>query len=81
MGSSSNVLFIKTLDKMTLIEKCLQKVETPLRSFLGNIVELVETIPLDVTFETFNTVTIKVNFLVVECPSVYHTIIGGPTLH
>ncbi|KAL5571858.1 hypothetical protein UlMin_021455 [Ulmus minor] len=81
-GSSVDVLFVNTLKKMTLLDKSLQKVETPLLGFTRNIVEPTGTIVLDVTFRTLpKAVTIKVNILVVECPSVYHTIIRRPTLH
>ena len=82
MGSSIDVLFVNTLSNMTLIDKSLQKVETLLLSFTGNVVESSRTITLDVTFGTLlNALIVKVNFLVVEFPSVYHTIIGHSTLH
>ncbi|KAL5573446.1 hypothetical protein UlMin_023043 [Ulmus minor] len=82
MASSTDVLFVDTLKKMTLLDKSLQKVEMPLCGFTGNIVEPRSTIALEVTFGTLpNAVTVKVNFLVVECLSVYHAIIGRPTLH
>ena len=77
-GNSVDVLFVITLKKMTLLDKSLLKVETPLHGFTGNIVELIGTIALDVTFRTLpKAVTIKVSFLVVECPFVYHTIKGA----
>ena len=81
-GSSVDVLFLNTLSKMNLINKSLQKLETLLCGFTSNIVEPTGTIALDVTFGTLpNAVTVKTNFLIVECPSIYHTIIGHSTLH
>ncbi|KAL5573156.1 hypothetical protein UlMin_022753 [Ulmus minor] len=81
-GSSADIIFARALDQLDLPDKTLRPVKNSLRGFAGNEVVPLGQIALKVTFGTFpKCVTVNVNFIVVDSPSVYNTIIGRITQH
>ena len=81
-GSSSDIIFPRALDQLNLPDKTLRPVKNNLRSFAGNEVVPLGQIDLKVTFGSFpKCVTVNVNFIVVDSPSVYNKIIGRITQH
>ena len=81
-GSSADNIFARALDQLDLSDKTLQPVKNNLRGFVGNEVVPLGQITLRVTFRTFpKCVTVNVNFVVIDSPFVYNTIIERITQH
>ncbi|KAL5580895.1 hypothetical protein UlMin_013337 [Ulmus minor] len=81
-GSSVDIIFARALDQLDLPDKTLRPVKNNLRDFAGNEVVPLGQISLRVTFGTFSKcVTVNINFVDVDSPSVYNTIIGRITQH
>ena len=79
-GSSTDILFSQALDQLDLPEKILRLVKNDLRGFASNEVVPLGKIVLRVTSRMFpKFVTVNVNFVVVDSPSIYNTIIGRIT--
>ncbi|GAA0144749.1 hypothetical protein LIER_05112 [Lithospermum erythrorhizon] len=79
-GSSADILYISTYDKIHLPRSHIQPIATPLTGFTGHIVYPLGIAMLDFTIGTGNkTTTIKAQFTVVhiEDPS-YNRLIGRP---
>ncbi|KAL0440213.1 UNVERIFIED_CONTAM: hypothetical protein Slati_2504300 [Sesamum latifolium] len=80
-GSSADILFGEAYDQMQLGDISLEKVNTSLYGFAGEVVHPRGMISLPLTMgagTTQKTCTIK--FLVVDVPSAYNLILGRPTL-
>ena len=72
----------RALDQLNLPDKTLRPVKTNLHGFVGNEVVPLGQISLRVTFGEFlKYVTMSVNFVVVDSPSIYNTIIERITQH
>ena len=81
-GSSTNIIFSRSLNLLDLPDKTLRPVNNKLRGFAGNEVVPLGQITLQVTFKTFPCfVTVKVKFVIVDYPFVYNTIIRRITQH
>ncbi|KAL5558557.1 hypothetical protein UlMin_034768 [Ulmus minor] len=81
-GSSADILFTKAFSQLKLPDKTLKPVKNSLRGFSGNEVMPLGRITLKVVFgTTLCQSSVSVNFLAVDSPSVYNTIIGRETLH
>ena len=77
-----DIIFAWALDKLDLPDKTVRLVKNNLRDFAGNEVVPLGQISLRVIFGTFpKCVTVNVNFVVVDSPPVYNTIIGRITQH
>ena len=80
--SSADIIFAQAHDQLDLPDKTLRPVKNNLCGFAGNEVVPLGQISLRVIFGTFpKCVTVNVNFVVVDSPSVYHTFIGRITQH
>ena len=81
-GSSADIIFAQALDQLDIPNKTMCPVKNNLWGFVRNEVVPLGQINLLVTFSMFPCcVTIKVNFLVVDNPSIYNTIIGRIIQH
>ncbi|KAL5564321.1 hypothetical protein UlMin_027485 [Ulmus minor] len=81
-GSLADILFTRAFSQLKLPDKTLKPIKNPLRGFSGNEVMPLGRITLKVVFGTAPCQSsVSVNFLVVDSPSVYNTIIGRETLH
>ncbi|XP_025653306.1 uncharacterized protein [Arachis hypogaea] len=81
-GSSADVLFYFTFQKMKLSEKAIQPSSGELVGFLGERVPIKRYIWLKTTMEnTPLSRTIDVHYLIVDCPSPCNIILGRPTLN
>ncbi|KAL5575413.1 hypothetical protein UlMin_017112 [Ulmus minor] len=81
-GSSADILFTRAFSQLKLPDKTLKPVKNPLRGFSGNEVMPLGRITSKVVFGTAPCQSlVGVNFLVVDSPSVYNTIIRRETLH
>ncbi|KAL5555505.1 hypothetical protein UlMin_037741 [Ulmus minor] len=81
-GSSADILFTRAFSQLKLPDNTLKPVKNPLWGFSGNEVMPLGQIKLKVVFGTAPCQSsVGVNFLVVDSPSVYNTIIGRETLH
>ena len=81
-GSSTDILFTRPFSQLKLPDNTLKPVKNPLRGFAGNEVIPLGRITLKVTFGTAPCqLLVGVNFLVVDSPPVYNTIIRRETLH
>ena len=81
-GSSADILFRDAFDKLGLNDVDLQMQKEELISFSEEKVHPQGFITLHLTLGSRpKTRTIKVNFLVVDCPSAYNVILGRLTLN
>ncbi|KAL0356462.1 UNVERIFIED_CONTAM: hypothetical protein Sradi_4093100 [Sesamum radiatum] len=80
-GSSADILFGETYDQMQLGDVSLEKVNTSLYGFAGEVVHPRGMISLPLTMGAGTTQkTCMLKFLVVDVPSTYNVILGRPTL-
>ncbi|KAL0430404.1 UNVERIFIED_CONTAM: hypothetical protein Sradi_0666400 [Sesamum radiatum] len=80
--SSIDILFGETYDQMQLGDVPLERVDTLLYGFVGEVVHPRGMISLPPTLGTFPLrKTCLLRFLVVDIPSAYNIILGGPTLN
>ena len=81
-GSSADILFRDAFDKLGLNNIDLQMHKEELIIFSGEKVHPQGFVTLHLTLGSRpKTRTVKVNFLVVDCPSAYNVILGRPTLN
>uniref|UniRef100_A0A2N9GDN4 Reverse transcriptase domain-containing protein n=1 Tax=Fagus sylvatica TaxID=28930 RepID=A0A2N9GDN4_FAGSY len=81
-GSSADILYLPAYQQMKLDKEKLRPMGIPLVGFTGDKICPVGIITLPITIDTYpKQVSKTVDFLVVDCPSVYNTIIGQPTLN
>ena len=81
-GSSADILYYPTFQKIRLGRDQLRVVNSPLVGFGGMKVQPIGTITLPVVVGAYpQQVARDVNFLVVDCSSSYNAIIGRPTLN
>ncbi|KAL0444470.1 UNVERIFIED_CONTAM: hypothetical protein Slati_2169700 [Sesamum latifolium] len=80
-GSSADILFGEAYDQMQLGDISLEKVNTSLYEFVGEVIHPRGRISLPVTMgEGTTRKTCVLKFLVVDVPSAYNVILGRPTL-
>ncbi|KAL0458565.1 UNVERIFIED_CONTAM: hypothetical protein Slati_0483700 [Sesamum latifolium] len=81
-GSSADILFGEVYDQMQLGDIFLEKVNTLLYGFSGEVVHPRGMVSLPLTMGRGTTrKTCLLKFLVVDVPSVYNVILGRPTLN
>ncbi|KAL0412207.1 UNVERIFIED_CONTAM: Pro-Pol polyprotein [Sesamum latifolium] len=81
-GSSADILFGEEYDQMQLGDVSLEKVNTLLYGFTGEVVHPRGMVSLPLTMERGATrKTCLLKFLVVDVPSAYTVILGRPTLN
>ncbi|XP_072077926.1 uncharacterized protein [Arachis hypogaea] len=81
-GSSADVLFYSTFQKMKISEKAMQPSSEELVGFSGERVPIKGYIWLKMTMgDTPLSRTIDVQYLIVDCPSPYNIILGRPALN
>ncbi|XP_072083590.1 uncharacterized protein [Arachis hypogaea] len=81
-GSSTDVLFYSTFQKMNLSDKLLQPSSGELVGFSGERVSIRGYIWLQTTFGDYpNNRTLEIQYLVVDCKSPYNIILGRPLLN
>ncbi|XP_025702531.1 uncharacterized protein [Arachis hypogaea] len=82
LGSSANVLFYSTFQKMKLSDKTFQPTSGELVGFSGERVFIRGYIWLQTTFRDYlDSKTIDIQYLVVDCKSPYNIILGRPSLN
>ncbi|GFZ00544.1 hypothetical protein Acr_14g0001790 [Actinidia rufa] len=80
-GSSADILFISAFEKMKIGLDKLHPFHTPLIGFGGNTTHPLGWINLPITLGTEpQQTTVWQDFIVVDCPSPYNSILGRPTL-
>ncbi|KAL0444230.1 UNVERIFIED_CONTAM: hypothetical protein Slati_2145700 [Sesamum latifolium] len=81
-GSSADILFGEAYDQMQLEDVSLEKVNTSLYGFAGEVVHPRGMVSLPLTMGTGTTrKTCILKFLVIDVPSAYNVILGRPTLN
>ena len=81
-GSSADILYYPTFQKIRLGRDQLRVVNSPLVGFGGMKVQPIGTITLPVVVGAYpQQITKDVNFLMVDCSSSYNAIIERPTLN
>ena len=81
-GSLADIIFTFALSQLNIPDETLCPMTNPLGGFTGNEVTPLSQITLKVTFGVAPcSVTIIVDFLVVDSPSIYNTIIEWVTKH
>ncbi|XP_016194967.1 uncharacterized protein LOC107635933 [Arachis ipaensis] len=81
-GSSADVLFYSTFQKLKLSDKNLQPSSEELVGFSGERISIRGYIWLQTTFGEYpNSKTIDIQYLVVDCRSPYNIILGRPSLN
>ena len=81
-GSLANILYYPAFQQMRLGRDLLRPACSPLIGFEGMKVQPVGTVMLLVVVKSYpQQITKSVNFLVVDCSSLYNVIIGRPTLN
>ncbi|KAL0401849.1 UNVERIFIED_CONTAM: hypothetical protein Slati_4214800 [Sesamum latifolium] len=82
-GSSADILFREAYDQMQLVDVSLEKVNTSLYGFAGEVVYHRGMVSLPLTLGTgVAHRTCMLKFLVVDVPSAYNVILAGrPTLN
>lgn len=80
--SSTNILYMEIFWKMNIEKDKLRLIKTPFMGFGAKIIVDEKSIQLPFTItETPDQVTSIVDFLVIDCPSVYNMIMGRPFLN
>ncbi|GFS38726.1 hypothetical protein Acr_00g0059080 [Actinidia rufa] len=80
-GSSADILFVSAFEKMKIGLDKLHPFHTPLIGFGGNTTHPLGWINLPITLGTEpQQTTVWQDFIVVDCPSPYNSILGRPTL-
>ncbi|XP_057251799.1 uncharacterized protein LOC130591870 [Beta vulgaris subsp. vulgaris] len=81
-GSSANILYKETFEKMGFDETCLKPVSYPVIGFTGASVVPEGKVKLAVKIgEGSRSKDLMVEFLVVDVPAAYNAIIGRPLIH
>ncbi|GAA0164658.1 hypothetical protein LIER_20245 [Lithospermum erythrorhizon] len=82
IGSSADILYLKTFGKLQLPRSHIQPIATPLTGLTGHVIYLIGIVALDFTVVTGDrNTTIKTQFTVVDIDdSSYNNLIGRPTL-
>ncbi|KAL5576998.1 hypothetical protein UlMin_018697 [Ulmus minor] len=81
-GSSADILFRSTLNRMNLAGAKFEPIKSALYGFTGDSVSSEGVLNLPIELGTHPCQHIQsVNFVVVDCPSSYNAIIGRPTLN
>ena len=81
-GSSSDILFKSTLNRMDLLGASMKPTKSTLYGFIGESVNAKGILSLSIELGTHLWQHIHiVHFVLVDCPSVYNVIIGRPTLN
>ncbi|KAL5575483.1 hypothetical protein UlMin_017182 [Ulmus minor] len=81
-GSSADILFRSTLNRMNLVGAKFEPIKSALYGFTGDSVSSEGVLNLPIELGTHPCQHIQsVNFVVVDCPSSYNAIIGRPTLN
>ncbi|KAL5577383.1 hypothetical protein UlMin_019082 [Ulmus minor] len=81
-GSSADILFRSTLNRMNLVGAKFEPIKSALYGFTGYSVSSEGVLNLPMELGTHPCQHIQsVNFVVVDCPSSYNAIIGRPTLN
>ncbi|XP_075659176.1 uncharacterized protein LOC142629071 [Castanea sativa] len=68
-GSSADIIYLLAFQQMKLDKKRIRPFTSPLVSFIGDRI-----VPRGI-------ITKEIDFLIVDCPSTYNIILGGPTLN
>ncbi|XP_058078992.1 uncharacterized protein LOC131227260 [Magnolia sinica] len=80
--SSANVIYLEAFERMGIPKSNFRPVKSPLHSLAGEMVISKGAISLPMTVgEGRHQVTLLVDFLVVNVPSVYNVILGRPSLN
>ncbi|XP_059670930.1 uncharacterized protein LOC132316475 [Cornus florida] len=81
-GSSADILFLGVFDKLKIGRKKLRPMKSPLVGFLSDKVYPLGAVTLPITAGAHpKQVTVIVDFLVEDCPSLYNIILGRTTLN
>ncbi|VFQ93694.1 unnamed protein product, partial [Cuscuta campestris] len=81
-GSSVNILYLETFQKLRLCRTQLEPLKTPLSGFTGDTVEAEESIVLPVELGSGEkTVWKKMRFIVVDIKCVHNAILGRPGIN
>ena len=81
-GNSVDIIYLSAFQELKLNPRRLRPFESPLVSFSGDRVYPKGIVMLTVTMGFYpQQLTRQLDFLVVDCPSSYNVIIGGPTLN
>ncbi|KAL5550668.1 hypothetical protein UlMin_000844 [Ulmus minor] len=81
-GSSTDILFKSTLNRMNLIEARIEPTTSSLSGFTGDSVssEGILKLPVELGTNPYQHIQ-AVDFVIIDCPSPYNAIIGRPTLN
>ena len=80
-GSSIDILYCLTLEKMGLGVRNLMPCHTPLYGFIGDLIQPLGAIELAFTMgEQPRQTTVMTNFVVVDCTSAFNAVLGRPSL-
>ena len=81
-GSSAEIIYLFAFQQLKLDPGRLRPFDSPLVSFSGDRVYLKGIVTLTVIVWMYpKQLTLQLDFLVVDCPSLYNVIIGRPTLN
>ncbi|XP_071916083.1 uncharacterized protein [Coffea arabica] len=81
-GSSVDVIYLRTFERLKLARNCMTPIRTPLVGFGGHVVHPEGMVTLTVTVGCHPRCrTLPVNFVVVKADSPYNLLLGRPTLN